>query len=83
MVLVRKTLRSEASGKVLWVGHEPWLGEAVGLLIGGTGGGTGGGAVALRKAAVALVEIPSGVRRQGVLRGLIPPEWLALVARAG
>jgi phosphohistidine phosphatase len=75
VVLVRQTLRTEPPGKVMWVGHEPWLGEAIALLT--------GGAVALRKAAVALVDIPPGTRGKGVLRGLVPPEWLAAMVRAG
>lgn len=74
-VLVRRTLRTGSGrphrrGRVLWVGHEPWLGEAAGLL-------TGGAAVTLRKAGAAFIEIPpGGVRRRGVLRALMPPEWL-------
>lgn len=74
-VLVRKTLRPGPGnpaqrGRLMWVGHEPWLGEAAGLL-------TGGAAVTLRKAGAAFVEIPpGGVRRRGVLRALLPPEWL-------
>ena len=70
-VLVRHALRHESAGRVMWVGHEPWLGEAVGLL-------TESSPVALRKAGLALVEIPAGTRRKGILRGLVPPEWLAI-----
>jgi phosphohistidine phosphatase len=70
-VLVRDALRRERASRVMWVGHEPWLGEAVGLL-------TGAAPVALRKAGLALVEVPAGPRRKGHLRGLVPPEWLAI-----
>jgi phosphohistidine phosphatase len=69
-VLVRKTLRAKPRKGTLWVGHEPWLGEAVGLL-------TGGAPVPLRKAGVAVIEISPGGRRKGILRALVPPEWLA------
>jgi phosphohistidine phosphatase len=72
-VLVRKVLRTEPAGRVLWVGHEPWLGEAVGLL-------TGGPPVPLRKAGVAFLEISPGGRRAVALRGLLPHEWLAALA---
>ena len=70
-VLVRHALRHERAGRVMWVGHEPWLGEAVGLL-------TDAAPVALRKAGLALVEVSAGTRRKAVLRGLVPPEWLVV-----
>lgn len=75
-VLVRKTLRvhakDDARGPTLWVGHEPGLGEAIGLLIGGA-------ALPLRKAGIAVIELPSG-RGSGTLKALVPPEWSASLA---
>ena len=75
-VLVRKTLRARAlPARTLWIGHEPGLGEAVGLL-------TGGAPAPLRKAGVAVIGISGAPSRRGVLRALLPPEWVSAAAKA-
>jgi phosphohistidine phosphatase len=66
-VLVRRTLRLRTPGRTLWIGHEPGLGEMIGLL-------TGGPALPLRKAGIALLEM-RGTRGPAVLKALVPPEW--------
>ena len=75
-VLVRKTLRAAAKDdtheRVIWVGHEPGLGEAIGLL-------TGGQTLPLRKAGIAVIELPAG-RGSGTLKALVPPEWITALA---
>lgn len=68
-VLSRKALRARPAGRTLWIGHEPGLGEAIGLL-------TGGPAVPLRKAGIAVLELPAG-RGPARLKALVPPEWIA------
>jgi phosphohistidine phosphatase len=65
---ILRVIRSrESRASIALVGHEPVLGELVSHLLGGAA------RVALRKGAVALLEIDPGKGR-GALLALVPPE---------
>lgn len=65
---ILEELRTEEAAGVLLVGHEPHLGNVLGLLLGGEGL-----APPLKKASVAWVEREG---REGVLRALLPARVL-------
>lgn len=70
-------LSAPGDARVAVVGHEPWLGELVGLLT--CGATTHGDALRLKKGGVAWLEgtpTPAGMR----LRALLPPRLLRALA---
>ena len=67
---LREILRDHGGeGNVMVVGHEPDLSETVGAL-------TGGGRVVMRKAGLALVDLPHVHAERGELLWLAPPKIL-------
>ncbi len=67
---LREILRDHRdAGDVMLVGHEPDLSETIGAL-------TGGGRVVMRKAGLAVVDLPNAHEERGELLWLAPPKIL-------
>jgi len=74
---LRAILRDHrGAGTVMLVGHEPDFSETLSELI-------GGGSLEIKKAGLALVDLPDTRPGRGRLRWLIPPKMLARLGRAG
>ena len=65
----------KAGKRILWIGHEPWLGEAIGIL-------TGGVPLPLRKAGFAMLGMGKNRKQNAQLIAFLPPEYLVSLKSA-
>ncbi len=72
-ILVRTAGTAKTRTRTLWIGHEPWLGEALGQLLEGP-------PVPFRKGALALVAPARGRTRKTTLSAFLQPEILSALS---